>query len=382
MRVTPGLAAQVMLDEVLISVMRDPRLFPHGDDYERAGADIRTAYALWAENGWLADPARYHSNPPVPSDAALKRERALEQRYEHLTFTSGYEPPIGAPGRQRWLDHAENHTAHAYIVRHADRSAPWLVCLHGFGMGQPSMDLRGFRATNLHWDLGVNLALVVLPLHGPRQKPGAHRGEGFMNIDLIDSVHGLAQAAWDTRSVIRWIRSVSDRDVPVGVYGISLGGYVSALVASVEEGLSGAIAGVPCTDLPGLYRRHSTPRVRQKAFASGALGPEADAVHSVVSPLVLAPQVPRDRRFIFAGVGDRMSTAGQARRLWEHWERCHIEWYSGGHIGFFMAGGVQNFLKEALVRSGLATPPPADPGAATPYSAADLSSLPDARPAS
>ena len=371
-----------MLDEVMISVMRDPRLFPHGDDYERAGADIRTAYALWAENGWLADPERYHSNPPVPSHPVLRRERAIEQRYEHLTFTSGYEPPVGAPGRERWLDHVENHTAHAFIVRHADPSAPWLVCLHGFGMGQASMDLRAFRSNQLHWDLGLNLALVVQPLHGPRQAPGAHRGEGFMNIDLVDSVHGLAQAAWDTRSVIRWIRSVSDPDVQVGIYGISLGGYVASLVASLEEGLSGAIAGVPATDLPGLYRRHSTPRVRQKAFAAGALGPEADAVHSVVSPLVLAPKVPRDRRYIFAGVGDRMSTAGQARRLWEHWERCQIEWYSGGHIGFFMAGAVQSFLKDALAECGLATPLSADLASAEPSGPEELASLPDARPAS
>jgi dienelactone hydrolase len=352
-RVSPGLAAQVLLDEVLISVMRDPKLFPKGDDYERAAADIGTAHALWAERGWLIDPAAYHADPPVPAPVTIGRERAMEQRYEHLSFASRYEPPSGVPGRDRWLAQQENRTAHAWLLRHADPAAPWLVCLHGFGMGHPSMDLRGFRAANLHWNLGLNVALVVLPVHGPRQAPGRHRGEGFMSIDLIDSVHGLAQAAWDTRSVIRWIRAASRPDVPVGVYGISLGGYTAALVASLEQGLSCAIAGIPFADLPDLYRRHSPPRVRRRAFETGALGPEADAVHSVVSPLALRPLLPRDRRFIFAGIGDRMSTAGQARRLWEHWEQPSIEWYPGGHIGFFMAGAVQRYVTDALVTSGM-----------------------------
>jgi len=376
--VSAGLAAQVLLDEVLISVMRDPRLFPHGDDYERAGDDIRTAYQLWGARGWLDHPERYHSDPPVPGGIGIARERAVEQRYEHLTFESGYEPPAGVPRREEWLAHVENRTGHAWIMRHADPTAPWLVCLHGFGMGHASMDLRGFRSTSLHWDQGVNLALVVLPLHGPRQAPGAHRGEGFMNIDLIDSVHGLAQSAWDARSVIRWIRVNSAPGVAVGVYGVSLGGYVASLVASLEDGLSAAVAGIPATDLPDLYRRHATPRVRERALAAGALGPEADAVHSVVSPLVLAPKVPRDHRYIFAGVGDRMSTAGQARRLWEHWDRCSIEWYRGGHIGFFMAGGVQRYINGALAASGLSRSQPGRSGGTEPSAAGSLSSLPPA----
>lgn len=359
-RLSAGLAAQVMLDEVLINVMRDPRLFPHGGDYERAGLAIRQARHLWAERGWLTDPASYHPAPPVPLKPTVTRERALDQRFEHVSFASNYEPPHGAPGRKRWLAHTPNRTAHAWLLRHADPAAPWLVCLHGFGMGRPTVDLRAFRAAHLHWDLGLNVALVVLPLHGPRQEEGSHRGEGFMSIDLVDSVHGLAQAAWDTRAVIAWIRAGGGPRVPVGVYGISLGGYVSALVASLEDGLSCAIAGIPATDIPDLFRRHSTAHVRRRAWTTGALGPDADAVHSVVSPLVLAPRVERDRRFVFAGIGDRMSTAGQARHLWEHWDRPAIEWYPGGHVGFFLSSAVTRFVDSALTTRAR-TPGPVSP---------------------
>jgi dienelactone hydrolase len=195
-------------------------------------------------------------------------------------------------------------------------------------------------------------------MHGPRQRPGANTGEGFMSIDLIDAVHGFAQAAWDIRSAIRWIR-FHEPHADVGIYGLSLGGYTAALTASLEDDLACVIAGIPATDLVDLYRRHSPLKVRRKALEHGALGPKAVAVHRVVSPLVLEPKPPRERRFLFAGVGDRMSTSGQARKLWEHWDRPKMAWYSGGHVGFFFASDVSRFVEDALAESGLVATEPA-----------------------
>jgi len=351
-RPTIGLAAQVLLDEVLMAAMKNPRLFPSDDDYVRAGRDIAAAYEMWSEQGWLDDPESYHRNPDVPMGCMVTRERALNVGYEHLTFPSGYEPHAGEPGRDRWLSYEDNRTAHAWVVRTRRPGRPWLVCIHGWGMGSPMMDLRAFRARRLSRELGLNLLVPVLPLHGPRQKPGANGGEGFMTIDLIDAVHGFAQAAWDIRSAIRWIR-FHEPEADVGLYGLSLGGYTSALTASLEDDLACVIAGIPATDLVDLYRRHSPVKVRRKALEAGALGPRAVEVHRVVSPLVLEPKPARDRRFLFAGIGDRMSTSRQARLLWEHWDRPRMEWYSGGHVGFFFAGQISRFVEDALAACGL-----------------------------
>ncbi|MBV8386125.1 MAG: alpha/beta hydrolase, partial [Acidimicrobiia bacterium] len=338
--------------------MKNPKLFPKGDDYERAGADMAAAHDMWAERGWLDDPEAYHVNPEVPMGTMLTRARVLNVGYEHLTFPSGYEPHAGEPGRDRWLGYDANRTAHAWVVRTREPGRPWLVCVHGFGMGSPMMDMRAFRARHLARELGLNLLLPVLPLHGPRQKPGANAGEGFMSIDLIDSVHGFAQAAWDIRSAIRWIR-FHEPDAVVGLYGLSLGGYTVALTASLEDDLACVISGIPATDLVDLYRRHSPVKVRRKALESGALGPKAVDVHRVVSPLVLEPKPARERRFLFAGVGDRMSTSKQALRLWEHWDRPKIAWYPGGHVGFFFASDVGRFVEEALAEAGMTVRRPA-----------------------
>jgi hypothetical protein len=351
-----GLALQVLLDEVLISTFKNPRLLPRRADYERAGVEVAEAFDLYRERGWLDDPESYHRTPPAPTAWSTRGERVLGQPYEHLSFQSAYEPHRGEPARDRWLDMDANRTAHAWVLRQAEPGRPWLVCIHGFGTGAPFVDLRAFRARRLHSQLGLNVVVPVLPLHGPRQQSGVASGEGFMSIDLVDTVHALAQSAWDVRSLISWARVVGG-DAPVGIWGLSLGGYVASLVAALEEGLDCAIAGIPATDIVDLYHRHSPPAVRRRALEHRALGPEATAVQSVVSPLVLPPKVPRERRFVFAGLGDRMSTSGQAQRLWEHWERPRVAWYPGGHVGFYWAGSISRFVTEALVSSGLADAP-------------------------
>jgi hypothetical protein len=117
--------------------------------------------------------------------------------------------------------------------------------------------------------------------------------------------------------------------------------------------LACVVAGIPAVDMPDLYRRHAPPAVRRRAQASGALGPDADAVMSVVSPLTLTPGVEPARRYVFAGLGDRMASSDQARRLWEHWGRGPVAWYPGGHIGFFWTGSVSQFVENALGQSGL-----------------------------
>jgi acetyl esterase/lipase len=178
------------------------------------------------------------------------------------------------------------------------------------------------------------------------------RGEGFMSVDLVDSVHGLAQSAWDVRRAIAWLRATKDAE-QIGVYGLSLGGYVAALVASLEADLACVIAGIPCTDLPSLYLRHSPRPIRRLAAEHGALGPMASEVHRVVSPLAMSPLVAAARRFIFGGLGDRMSTFDQARRLWEHWDRPPLGAYNGGHVGFFFSGTARSFVADALRQTGM-----------------------------
>jgi len=349
-RATPGLAAQAYLDELLIAAFRHPDLLPAHNDYQPAAQELGAARAMFADRGLLADPSAYHPRPAAPDDLRATSHSGRALGYEHVTYTSEWEPAADEPGRERWLHHQANRTAHAWIARTLGRDhGRWIICAHGFGMGSSAvMDLRAFRVGHLH-RMGLNLAIPIMPLHGARAS-GRVRGEDLMTIDMVDSMHGMAQAVWDVRRLLRWLLEVEGAQ-QVGIMGLSLGGLVAALCAAVEDDLACVIAGIPVVDLPDLFRRHSPPEVAVTAERFGVLGPAADDVHRVVSPLAMECQVPFERRYVFAGLGDRMSTFGQARRLWLHWDQPELGAYAGGHIGFFWSGTVKRFVDRALTNS-------------------------------
>lgn len=344
-----ALAAQAALDELVLGLARLGRRPQSPEAFHRIEEEVSRALALYEREGWLEDPASFFTPPPLLTAPRLVRARAGSLTYERATFASGYEPHPDDPARDRWLAYEANRTAYAWVLRH-DEPRPWLVCLHGAGMGQPFGDLHGFRAARLHRELGLNLMLPVMPLHGPR-RDGFPFGVGFPSDDLLDTVHGVAQAVWDTRRLISWIRA--EEDVAVGLKGLSLGGYTTAVVAGVEDDLACVIAGVPAVDFAALFERHAPARFRRRPDYA-ALSEMARKVHRVVSPLALPARVPHERRYIYAGLADRMvHPREQVEALWIHWERPRIEWFAGSHVGFYWSKPVRTFVERALVESGL-----------------------------
>jgi hypothetical protein len=316
----------------------------------RLREELDAAVALFRAHGWLDAPATYHRPPPPLETPARRPRRARGLDFQHLEFESGYEPHPDEPGRERWLGYTPMRTAHAWVLQHTDRPRPWLVCVHAYRMGFPLADFLGFPAAWFHHQLGLNLAFPVLPFHGPR-KTGWRTGEGFFSGDYIDTVHMQAQAVWDIRRLLSWVRA---EDAPaVGVYGISLGGYTTALLAALEANLDCVIAGIPAVDYGSLARWNLPPVLHRLAERAGITWDTVAELERVISPLALPPRVAHERRFLFAAMADRLVPPHHARDLWRHWEEPRLLWYEGSHVSFGWEASVRAFLREALETTGL-----------------------------
>ena len=345
------LDAEVALDEVLLATMSISIPFPTGDDRRRIKDEVCVARDLFEARGWLEKPAAYHETPPALLDPDLRSTRTFGVDYEHLSFESAYEPRPEEPGRDRWLGYQANRTAHAWVARHSDASRPWLVCIHGYQMGLPAIDFGAFRPAWLRGHLGLNLVLPVLPLHGPR-KAGRRSGDGFLSGDVLDSVHAEAQAMWDIRRILSWVRAQGA--TKVGVFGLSLGGYNTALLSCLDDDLACSIPGIPATDFTRLFWRHGPPLEIRYYEHLGFTRDASREVMGVVSPLALTPKVPHAHRAIFGAVADRLVPAEQVRDLWRHWERPKIVWYQGGHVTFRGHRAVRELVEGTLRGAGLA----------------------------
>ncbi|MCA1831154.1 MAG: alpha/beta hydrolase family protein [Actinomycetota bacterium] len=345
-KLSAALAAQVALDEMMLGAMKSPRRYPTEADYRRIAAELLAARELYGRNGWLENPSLYHRAPP-PISPTVRAGWAYGMRFERMSWRSGFEPYADEPGRDRWMSYEKNHTMHAWTIRtRPDR--PWLICVHGFGVGVPTADFYAFRAKRLAQELGVNLLFPVLPLHGPR-RTGRIGGAEMMTHHLQQFVLGMAQAMWDVRSAIGWIREQGGSRV--GVYGMSLGAYVAALLATLEPELSAVIAGVPICDLPRLFHDHSPVSVRRRAEQFRLFDPEMLSGLGVISPLAAPSIVPAERLYVYGGLGDRLATPEQSHALWTHWGKPSNLWYHGSHVAFLWNADVARFIDGALMES-------------------------------
>ena len=345
-----ALSAQVACDEALLGTIGATLPLPTGGDNDRIAQEVVAAREFFESAGWLEKPLDYHRAPPPLEDPHVRPAKVRGIEYEHVSFESGYEPVADEPGRDRWLSYVPNRLAHAWVVRHPGEPRPWLVCIHGYQMGWPLIDLAAFPPEYFHRRLGLNLCLPVLPLHG-RRKIGRRSGDGFVTGDVLDTIHAEAQAIWDIRRLLGWIRG---QDAPaVGALGLSLGGYNTALLAGLDDSLACAIPGVPLTDFTRAIFRHGPPLHLEAAERSGVKEQGMRDLLEVVSPLRLEPRLPRERRTIFGGIADRLVPADQVRDLWLHWERPRIVWSQGAHVTFRAHRAVRRLVRQALAESGL-----------------------------
>jgi len=341
-----GFAAGVAMDEALLAVAMTPSRYPRRADYARVAEELGEARGMYSRRGWLSRPASYHRVPPPLADDEVERRRgwATGQSYERISWDSLFAPRAGEPGGERWMAYEPNRRATATLLRTGREPGPWVIGVHGFCMGFPFMDFVGLQTALVHRRLGYNVALPALPLHGPR-KVTRISGEPFLSFDLMNTVHGLAQSVWDIRRLLSWVRAQGATSV--ALYGVSLGAYVVTLLAGLEAA-DAAIAGIPVIDFPHLFHEHSPVHIRARSIEHRILGGTAEDVFTVVSPLSFAPKVPANRRYLYAGYGDRLAFPDQAMRLWEHWEKPVIRWYAGNHVGYLWSRQVNEFLEASL----------------------------------
>jgi len=347
-RLTVRVRRDVLLDRAAFRLSSSMVKLPSPAEVERVFEETRTALELFEQRGWIAQPATYHEAPPKPSVIWSSRERSGSIRFASWKWEDGFVVRPEEPGAERFAGYARNRIARAAVLQHRQGDRPWLVCIHGWGMGMPGLDMRTFRAMHLHRDLGLNVAFVTLPMHGKRKPSDAGRMPPIPGADVLDNVHGLAQAAWDVRQLLAHLRSTTSQ--PIGLMGLSLGGYTTALVGALDHELAGAIVIVPAVDL-GALMSENRDRVKHSA---GSLPEDFDMLKRAmtpIAPLAMPPRVPADHCFIIAGTLDQFARAStQAMALAEHWGGADVHWFHGGHVGVFWAGGVQGAIDDALRR--------------------------------
>lgn len=257
--------------------------------------------------------------------------------------------PFCADIRDDYLGHTANRTAAARLFLHA-RPRPLAILVHGYRCGHFALEERIWPVRRLV-AAGMDVALYVLPFHAQRatitsriQPPPCL----FPNPDPRFTVEGFRQAILDIRTLAAFARS---RGAPaVGVMGMSLGGYVTGLAATVDDTLDFAAPIVPCASLADVARAVGLliGSKEEQDHQHEAL----EAVLRVTSPLARKALVEPDRIVVVGGHGDRITPLEHAKRMALHFGAA-LETFHGGHLLQFGRAEAFRAIERMLERVGI-----------------------------
>ncbi len=291
----------------------------------RALVAIRDAYGapeLWRE------PDSFFA-PPAPIDPALDHVRdAKNHEVIDAAWPSHFEPYL-AELREKYLSHEENRTARARL--YLGRSPrPAIVLIHGYLAGHWALEERAWP---ISWLADrYDLALALLPFHALRSAKDRKGPPPFPGADPRVTNEGFRQAIFDLRALISYLRARGASSV--GVMGMSLGGYTTSLLATVERELAFAVPIIPLASLADFALEQGRLGEGEEARLQHAALEEANRI---VSPFARPSLVRPDRALVVAAESDRITPIGHAERLARHFG-CDVVRFQGGHLLQFGRG--------------------------------------------
>ncbi len=280
-------------------------------------------------------PERFFPPPPRTPQLRVSRRWSLPGLHsEDLVFESLHEPLEPRFAERYWARYAENHTVYARRLRPAGAGArPRLLYIHGYLQPETPVEevaLLGGMA------LALNVEIVQLqpPYHGRRAPRGSrYSGELYWTADLVRSFEALRQSIADARALLSWMLAEDPR--PVGVTGLSLGGFLSSVLACTEPRLAFAAPLIAHMDIAALVADAPVLGRMRRDLADFGWGREelAGFVDSI-GWRQLEAQLPPERVLMLAASEDRFFDARVVESQWQRWREPGIHWYPTSHMGF------------------------------------------------
>jgi hypothetical protein len=261
--------------------------------------------AIYDRDELLPYGAFLHAGAPITPTRIPVRRGVVD-----LAWAGDYEPWL-ADVRELYGTHASNATVHARMFQ-SERPGPTVVVIHGYGAGHLAFEqliwpVRDWRKR------GFDVVLATLPFHGRRAPAGRALAPPFPASDPRITIEGFRQAVAELTALIAWLRAQGHG--PIGVLGMSLGGYTAGLLATLADDLAFAGMVIPLASMGDYALDHGKLGTGPDAVAQHAV---IEGVFRLVSPLSRPSRLPPERVKIVAARQDRITGMTHANKLAAH----------------------------------------------------------------
>jgi len=235
---------------------------------------------------------------------------------------------------------AANNIAHAeFFPCTQGPTAPTVFLLHSLMSTKPIGYRRCAQRFN---ELGWSACLLHLPYHFSRVPRGYWNGELAITCDLVRNAEGLRQGVIELRQLIAGLRAYGCRDF--GVLATSYGGWIGALLATVESDLRFVALMGPIVNIEHAIWASPAARLIRRELDRANIEPSLVARHfHLSSPLHTQPLCDPACVLFVTGEFDSIAPAGEIEAIQQKWRGSELLRVQQGHFGHRM-------MRETIAR--------------------------------
>ncbi|HEY3226909.1 MAG TPA: dienelactone hydrolase family protein [Planctomycetota bacterium] len=275
------------------------------------------------------DALRRYELPPGPFEWKLApRTEAGEERGFDLTFPSAVTGEI-----------EENNTVWCRVwmpKESAPTPRPAVVMLHYLKGTFKPMEAAGLWFASK----GFVAVLVYMPHYGRRRAADPKKRSFMISDDLDSTLANFRQAVLDIRRTGDWLRSQKGIDpTRVGLFGVSLGAVVGALVAGVEPRFTRTVLVAGGGDLAAmvLHESRETREMRQRLLDGGWTAEKLNPILEPIEPLTFAGRVDPGSVLLINAENDDVIPKECTDRLRDAMGGPRITWIKANHYSIAFA---------------------------------------------
>lgn len=275
-------------------------------------------FRLYIEQYANASRDEYYGAPKAtPNDYSL-----LAQRHTRLRWPS----PIATP----WADN--NHAHVDYYLCDQGPQAPTVLMLHAL-MSASDVGYRRWAAK--FNERGWNACFLHLPYHYSRKPSWRMNGELAITADVIRTAEALRQGVIEARQLMQLLRGHGCTEF--GLWATSYGGWIGALLLSVESDFRWAGLMAPIVDMDHAVWHSPAGAGLRRELRRVNVEPSLIEPHfRLVSPLLGQPLDDSTRILLCAGDHDRVAEPEDIAALHRLWPRSEYFTVPQGHFGYQM----------------------------------------------
>ena len=217
--------------------------------------------------------------------------------------------------------------------------APKVLMLHAL-MSASHIGYRRYAAR--FNELGWNACFVHLPYHYSRVPRGYWNGELAVTADLIRNAEGLRQGVIELRQLMAILRERGCQQF--GVLGTSYGGWIGALLATVERDFRFVALMAPIVNVEHAIWESPAARFMRRELRRANIDPSLVARHfHLSSPMHNQPLCDPTRVLFVAGEFDLIARPEDVEEVHGKWCGSELLRVPQGHFGYRM-------LRETIAR--------------------------------